>query len=161
MALADKLPPSGADFLERHTRLDPQNVIRIRCRIRHKARFKAAERSVGQIENLGHAQQKRIFTGMISAIRHSDVEQPLHQIAQRALILTEHRTNALGIFFKARDVLTGKVEYARRALFIFARDVEDFAKGHHLVAGHQTIRLGHLGRKRNHGNGEGHGLFRR
>jgi len=44
----------------------------------------------------------------------------------------------------------------RRPLLVGLGNVEHFAKGGNLVAGHLPVGLGHLGPKRDHRNGKGH-----
>ena len=76
-------------------------------------------------------------------------------------LVAEHPRDAAGVILETGHVLAGKVKDPRRPLLIRFGDLEHFAKGGHLIAGHQPIGLGHLGAKRDHRDGKGDRAFGR
>ncbi len=114
-------------------------------------------------------EKEGVLAGVVGAVGNGDLEEGLEDVDQDMVVVgadavavgVEEAGDLAGIGVKTRDVLAGKVVDPGGVLFLALGEGEDAAEGGDLVAGHGAVGLGHLGTKREDGDGEADGVFRR
>ena len=107
-------------------------------------------------EDLGHVLQHFMFGGVQRAIGGADDDHALDHVVQHRIACREHARDPPRPGVVSGNVLPGQIEDAAGVLFLGPGDGEDAPERGHFRALDPAIGLGHLGGKRDHGNGEGH-----
>ncbi len=110
-------------------------------------------------ENIRHACKKGHFLFVHIAIGSSDMEKPVEDVFQQMTVglpLTAQSGKLTRIGFVARNILFGEIVEPRDMRRLFLRHREYVLKGTDFILGDNPVRLGHLGGKRDHRDGESH-----
>ena len=140
---------------------DAQHVVGVALGVGDELGADAQELAVGELEDGGDAGEELVLLGVVVAVGHGDVEQPLEEVAELRRAVAEHPADPAGVVLEARDVLAGEVVDAGDVGLLLVGDDEDLAEGRDLVAGDEAVGLGDLGAERDGGDGEAHGLLGR
>ena len=119
---------------------------------RARTRAKAVSSKPKMRGDLGEIGKLALVHGAVGA---GDVEEPVEHGFQHRRVVGEEARDVARIGVEAGDVLLGEIVDAADVPLLARRDREDAAEGVDLRAADDAVGLRHLGRERDHGDGEG------
>lgn len=143
------------------TRFGVEKGVRVRRTRAAIGSAKPVEGAFAQAENLSHSPQKRDLRVMQRIVCCRDEEKSVQQIFQHTGSRAVEPRDLRRIGFIARNVAPREIEHALDAALILLRNFHHLLERRELDIRHNAVGLGHLGRKRNHGEREHHALVRR
>ena len=103
-----------------------------------------------------HLIEEFLLLLMHQPVRLGDVKKPVHDIFQDLLFAGKQSAHLPCIAVKACHILFGEIVEPRDIAGFLVWNGKDISKSLHLIRCNNTVRLGHLGRQPDHGNGKSH-----